>query len=100
MFVPHRQEQKPFLLIDFSDFLQTSVYVKYCSDSELKNIERPELYFTITVFEFLGRYVLGGVFLQLCQLLSLEQHPIMQKPVDPSLFIHRFTDRKLFLLSS
>jgi hypothetical protein len=40
------------------------------------------------------RYVLGAVFLQLCQLLRLEQHPVMQKPVDPSLFIHRFADRR------
>ncbi|XP_073132053.1 transcription factor IIIB 60 kDa subunit isoform X2 [Henckelia pumila] len=38
-------------------------------------------------------YVLGAVFLQLCKLLSLQEHPIVQKPVDPSLFIHRFTDR-------
>ncbi|XP_034694674.1 transcription factor IIIB 90 kDa subunit isoform X2 [Vitis riparia] len=28
--------------------------------------------------------------LHLCKLLSLEEHPIVQKPVDPSLFIHRF----------
>jgi transcription factor IIIB subunit 2 len=54
------------MLIDFSDCLQTNVYV------------------------------LGAVFLQLCQLLRLEQHPIMQKPVDPSLFIHRFADRLNF----
>ncbi|KAK4372345.1 hypothetical protein RND71_007729 [Anisodus tanguticus] len=40
------------------------------------------------------RYILGGVFLQLCKILSLEEHPIVQKPVDPSLFIHRFTDRR------
>eukprot|EP00250_Pteridium_aquilinum_P019302 c24385_g2_i1 orf=141-2372(+) len=65
LYIICRQEQKPFLLIDFSDCLQTNVYV------------------------------LGAVFLQLCRLLSLEQHPIMQKPVDPSLFIHRFTDRLL-----
>ncbi|KAK4372347.1 hypothetical protein RND71_007731 [Anisodus tanguticus] len=39
------------------------------------------------------RYILGAVFLQLCKILSLEEHPIVQKPVDPSLFIHRFTDR-------
>ena len=38
-------------------------------------------------------YVLGSVFLQLCRLLRLEQHPIMQRPVDPSLFIHRFADK-------
>ncbi|KAG4912771.1 hypothetical protein JHK86_053204 [Glycine max] len=37
------------------------------------------------------RYVLGAVFLQLCQVLRLGEHPIVQKPVDPSLFIHRYT---------
>ncbi|EFJ16257.1 hypothetical protein SELMODRAFT_421928 [Selaginella moellendorffii] len=41
------------------------------------------------------RYLLGAVFLQLCTLLRLDQHPMVQKPVDPSLFIHRFTDRLL-----
>ena len=51
------------MLIDFADILQTNVYV------------------------------LGGVFLQLCRLLRLEQHPLMQKPIDPSLFIHRFADK-------
>ncbi|KAH7282832.1 hypothetical protein KP509_35G049400 [Ceratopteris richardii] len=65
LYIICRQEQKPFLLIDFSDCLQTNVYV------------------------------LGAVFLQLCRLLSLDQHPVIQKPVDPSLFIHRFTDRLL-----
>ena len=54
VFVPYRQEQKPFLLIDFSDFLQTSVYVKCCNESERKNIEIPQLYFDITVFEILA----------------------------------------------
>eukprot|EP00899_Mesostigma_viride_P022878 jgi/Mesvir1/3775/Mv08222-RA.1 len=58
-----RQESKPYMLIDFSDILQTNVYV------------------------------LGSVFLQLCRLLRLEKHPIIQKPIDPSLFIHRFADR-------
>ena len=48
---------------------------------------------------FQCRYVLGAVFLQLCQLLRLEQHPIMQRPVDPSLFIHRFADRECFFPS-
>ncbi|XP_058214235.1 transcription factor IIIB 60 kDa subunit isoform X2 [Rhododendron vialii] len=38
------------------------------------------------------RYVLGAVFLQLCQLLSLQEHPIVQKAVDPSLFISRYTN--------
>jgi transcription factor IIIB subunit 2 len=51
------------MLIDFSDVLQTNVYV------------------------------LGGVFLQLCRLMRLEQHPLMQRPIDPSLFIHRFADK-------
>eukprot|EP00249_Psilotum_nudum_P013176 c24196_g1_i1 orf=436-1803(+) len=63
LYIVCRQDQKPFLLIDFSDCLQTNVYL------------------------------LGAVFLQLCRLLRLEQHTFMQKPVDPSLFIHRFTDR-------
>ncbi|XP_018683419.1 uncharacterized protein LOC103987923 isoform X3 [Musa acuminata AAA Group] len=40
-------------------------------------------------------YVLGAVFLQLCKTLSLLEHPIVQKLVDPSLFIHRFTERLL-----
>ncbi|KAL6905202.1 hypothetical protein ACP4OV_002803 [Aristida adscensionis] len=39
------------------------------------------------------RYVLGAVFLQLCQVLLLSDHPIVQKLVDPSLFIDRFTER-------
>uniref|UniRef100_A0A453KX55 Transcription factor TFIIB cyclin-like domain-containing protein n=1 Tax=Aegilops tauschii subsp. strangulata TaxID=200361 RepID=A0A453KX55_AEGTS len=57
--------EKPYLLIDFSDYLHISVYV------------------------------LGAVFLQLCQVLLLGEHPIVQKLVDPSLFIHRFTERLL-----
>ncbi|KAK7844907.1 transcription factor iiib 70 kda subunit [Quercus suber] len=40
------------------------------------------------------RYVLGAVFLQLCQLLSLGEHPTIIKPVDPSLYISRFTESK------
>ncbi|XP_024543263.1 transcription factor IIIB 60 kDa subunit isoform X1 [Selaginella moellendorffii] len=65
LYIVCRQGNKPYLLIDFSDCLQTSVYL------------------------------LGAVFLQLCTLLRLDQHPMVQKPVDPSLFIHRFTDRLL-----
>lgn len=42
-------------------------------------------------------YVLGAVFLQLCKLLKLEEHSFVQKPVDPSLFIHRFTESKSIL---
>ncbi|XP_019168302.1 PREDICTED: transcription factor IIIB 70 kDa subunit-like isoform X2 [Ipomoea nil] len=63
LYIACREKKKPFLLIDFSEYLRINVYV------------------------------LGAVFLQLCKLLSLEEHPIVQKPVDPSLFIHRFTDR-------
>mmetsp|Transcript_6518 Transcript_6518/g.24218 ORF Transcript_6518/g.24218 Transcript_6518/m.24218 type:complete len:509 (+) Transcript_6518:688-2214(+) len=54
------------MLIDFSDILQSNVYT------------------------------LGSVFLQLCRLLRLEHHPLVQRPVDPSLFIHRFADRLEF----
>nr|XP_020188314.1 transcription factor IIIB 90 kDa subunit isoform X3 [Aegilops tauschii subsp. strangulata] len=32
---------------------------------------------------------------ELCQVLLLGEHPIVQKLVDPSLFIHRFTERLL-----
>ena len=63
LYIICRQESRPYMLIDFSDVLQTNVYI------------------------------LGGVFLQLCRLLRLEQHPLMQKPIDPSLFIHRFADK-------
>nr|XP_016440704.1 PREDICTED: transcription factor IIIB 70 kDa subunit-like isoform X2 [Nicotiana tabacum] len=63
LYIACRENKKPFLLIDFSEYLRINVYI------------------------------LGAVFLQLCKLLSLENHPIVQKPVDPSLFIHRFTDR-------
>ncbi|XP_057984237.1 transcription factor IIIB 60 kDa subunit-like [Malania oleifera] len=61
LYIACRENKKPYLLIDFSEYLKVNVYV------------------------------LGAVFLQLCKLLSLEEHPIVQKPVDPSLFIHRFT---------
>ncbi|KAL3819604.1 hypothetical protein ACJIZ3_005509 [Penstemon smallii] len=63
LYISCREKKKPYLLIDFSEHLRINVYV------------------------------LGAVFLQLCKLLSLDEHPIVQKPVDPSLFIHRFTDR-------
>ncbi|XP_057506801.1 uncharacterized protein LOC130789994 isoform X1 [Actinidia eriantha] len=61
------ENKQPFLLIDFSSCLNINVYV------------------------------LGAVFLQLCQLLSLQEHPIVQSPVDPSLFIGRFTSELLGL---
>ncbi|CAN1180366.1 Transcription factor IIIB 70 kDa subunit [Linum perenne] len=37
------------------------------------------------------RYVLGAVFLQLCKELNLTEHPICQKLLDPSMFIHKYT---------
>jgi len=48
---------------------------------------------------FCFSYVLGAVFLQLCQVLLLAEHPVIQELIDPSLFIHRFTDRKLMTYS-
>jgi transcription factor IIIB subunit 2 len=58
-----RQESRPYMLIDVSDALQANVYA------------------------------LGAVFLQLCRLLRLDEHPSVARPVDPSLYIHRFADR-------
>lgn len=60
LYIACRENNKPFLLIEFSEILRVNVYV------------------------------LGAVFLQLCKLLRLEEHPFIQKLVDPSLFIHRF----------
>ncbi|XP_021725776.1 transcription factor IIIB 90 kDa subunit-like isoform X1 [Chenopodium quinoa] len=62
LYIACRDNNKPFLLIEFSEFLRVNVYV------------------------------LGAVFLQLCKVLHLQEHPIVQKPVDPSLFIHRFAN--------
>ncbi|XP_024973892.1 transcription factor IIIB 60 kDa subunit isoform X1 [Cynara cardunculus var. scolymus] len=61
LYVACREKEKPFLLIEFSSELGVSVYE------------------------------LGTVYLQLCKLLSLQDHPFVQKPVDPSLFMHRYT---------
>ncbi|CAI7842686.1 unnamed protein product [Closterium sp. NIES-54] len=66
LYLACRQEKKPFLLIDFADLLQINVYV------------------------------LGAVYLQLLLVLRLENHEPLQAPLDPSLFIHRFADRKCF----
>ncbi|XP_072950921.1 transcription factor IIIB 60 kDa subunit isoform X1 [Typha angustifolia] len=65
LYIACRQSKKAYLLIDFSDYLEINVYV------------------------------LGAVFLQLCKILRLAEHPIVQKLIDPSLFIHRFTERLL-----
>ncbi|KAK1420269.1 hypothetical protein QVD17_21718 [Tagetes erecta] len=61
LYVACREMEKPFLLIEFSSDVGVSVYA------------------------------LGAVYLQLCKLLSLQDHPFVQKPVDPSLFMHRYT---------
>ena len=60
---PRRQERKPFLLVDFADHLSVNVYF------------------------------MGATYLALLGLLRLEAHPAFQRPVDPSLFIHRYADR-------
>ncbi|TKY67932.1 Transcription factor IIIB 70 kDa subunit [Spatholobus suberectus] len=65
LYIAFRHNDKPYLLIDFSICLKTNVYV------------------------------LGAVFLQLCKVLSLEEHPIVQKPIDPSLFIYKYTNKLL-----
>ncbi|XP_019457525.1 PREDICTED: transcription factor IIIB 90 kDa subunit-like [Lupinus angustifolius] len=65
LYIAFRANDKPYLLIDFSNWLRTNVYV------------------------------LGAVFLQLCRVLSLSEHPIVQKSVDPSLFIYKYTNNLL-----
>ncbi|BFG15640.1 hypothetical protein CerSpe_019140 [Prunus speciosa] len=62
LYIACREKRKPYLLIDFSNYLKINVYV------------------------------LGAVFLQLCKVFMLDEHPIVQKPVDPSWFIHKFTE--------
>ncbi|KAL9225076.1 hypothetical protein vseg_001042 [Gypsophila vaccaria] len=62
LYIACRDYNKPFLLIEFSEFLRINVYV------------------------------LGAVFLQLCKVLHLQEHAIVRKLVDPSLFIHRFAN--------
>ncbi len=49
LYIVCRQDFKPFMLIDFSDALQVNVFT------------------------------LGAVFLHLCKLLRLEEHPMFQR---------------------
>jgi len=63
VYIVCRQDSKPFMLIDFSDQLSVNVFA------------------------------LGAVFLALVQRLRLETHPTISRPIDPSLYIHRFADR-------
>ncbi|XP_042439963.1 transcription factor IIIB 90 kDa subunit-like isoform X3 [Zingiber officinale] len=65
LYLSCRRLKQSYLLIDFSEDLQINIYV------------------------------LGAMFFQLCKTLKLLKHPIVQKIVDPSLFIHRFTKRLL-----
>ncbi|XVE90243.1 hypothetical protein DITRI_Ditri20bG0063100 [Diplodiscus trichospermus] len=62
LYLACRQKRKPFLLIDFSSYLNTSVYE------------------------------LGSVYLQLCYVLYLADTRDLQKLIDPSIFIHKFTN--------
>ena len=41
-------------------------------------------------------YVLGAVYLQLIRLLRLEDSHTLAKPVDPSLYLTRFTEKMDF----
>ncbi|KAK9835222.1 hypothetical protein WJX81_006819 [Elliptochloris bilobata] len=63
LYIICRQELKPFMLIDFSDALQLNVFL------------------------------LGAVFMSLCKALHMEELPMFQRPVDPSLYMNRFADR-------
>ncbi|KAL9431370.1 hypothetical protein AB3S75_026535 [Citrus x aurantiifolia] len=65
LYLACRQKSKPFLLIDFSNYLNINVYE------------------------------LGAVYLQLCQVLYIADESNVLKQVDPSIFLHKFTDRLL-----
>ncbi|XVE62482.1 hypothetical protein DITRI_Ditri06bG0121400 [Diplodiscus trichospermus] len=62
LYLACRQKRKPFLLIDFSSYLSINVYE------------------------------LGSVYLQLCYVLYLAETKDLQKLIDPSIFIHKFTN--------
>ncbi|XP_058737785.1 transcription factor IIIB 60 kDa subunit-like isoform X3 [Vicia villosa] len=65
LYIAFRQNKKPYFLIDFSNILRINVYV------------------------------LGAVFLQLCEVLRLENHPIVKKPIDPCLYLYKYTNNLL-----
>ncbi|KAL4324442.1 hypothetical protein GQ457_11G014780 [Hibiscus cannabinus] len=62
LYLACRQKRKPFLLIDFSNSISVNVYE------------------------------LGSVYLQLCYVLYLADTKDLPKLVDPSIFIHKFTN--------
>ncbi len=66
LYIACRQDKKPFMLIDFSDHLSVNVYS------------------------------LGAVYLQLLRLFRLEDYPAFTKPIDPSLYLHRFAEKLKF----
>ena len=63
LYIVLRQDNQPFMLIDFCNLLRVNVYV------------------------------LGATFLRLTEKLRFDKHPVFCRPVDPSLFIHRFAGR-------
>ncbi|GLT26251.1 hypothetical protein SLA2020_013330 [Shorea laevis] len=65
LYLACREKNKPFLLIDFSNHLSVNVYE------------------------------IGAVYLQLCHELYLADNGNIQKLVDPSIFIHKFTNALL-----
>ncbi|GLU14659.1 hypothetical protein SLE2022_312180 [Rubroshorea leprosula] len=65
LYLACREKNKPFLLIDFSNHLSVNVYE------------------------------IGAVYLQLCHTLYLADNGNIQKLVDPSIFIHKFTNTLL-----
>ncbi|XP_039684017.1 transcription factor IIIB 90 kDa subunit isoform X2 [Medicago truncatula] len=65
LYLAFRQNKKPYFLIEFSNNLRINVYE------------------------------LGGVYLQLCEVLRLDNHPIVKKPIDPSLYLHKYTSNLL-----
>ncbi len=66
LYIHCRLEQRPYMLIDFSDHLSINIYV------------------------------LGAVYLQMLRLFRLDAFPVFTKPIDPSLYLHRFVDRMRF----
>ncbi|XP_052480289.1 uncharacterized protein LOC105803599 isoform X1 [Gossypium raimondii] len=67
LYLACRQKGKPFLLIDFSHYLHM-----FCC--------------------FFFSYELGSVYLQLCYVLYLADSKDLPKLIDPSIFIHKFTN--------
>ncbi|KAK2416198.1 Cyclin/Brf1 TBP-binding protein [Trifolium repens] len=65
LYIAFRQNKKPYFLIEFSNSLRINVYK------------------------------LGEVFLQLCEVLRLNNHPLVKKPIDPCLFLYKYTSNLL-----